>query len=190
VLVWKGKRTLEQHWSSRSMSAGLHAPAARTTLSAWCLVPSAVSTPIHVEPSVSRMGFLKVPAPPKLNLTPCRLHSSPMALMALAAASQPPSLLKTAFQPYNALYQPHRRCFSSYGLTLIFSRSNSGIFCSISSSFSSHSVLSSNPAPASRSALYACLRSAKPSSVCAQSSYFLCQPLIALWDIPSYLSEE
>ena len=105
--------TFDTHWSSRSTRVDDHAPAARTTLSAWYLVPSTVSTPIHVVPSLANKGCLKAPAlpsqlhrygrsltyPPKPNLTPCSLRYSPILLMALAAASQPPSSLHTAFQP-------------------------------------------------------------------------------------------
>lgn len=105
--------TFDTHWSSRSTRVDDHAPAARTTLSAWYLVPSTVSTPIHVVPSLANKGCLKAPAlpsqlhrygrsltyPPKPNLTPCALRYSPILLMALAAASQPPSSLHTAFQP-------------------------------------------------------------------------------------------
>lgn len=54
--------TLETHWSSRSTSVGLQAPAARTTLSPWYFVPSTVSTPVHVVPSAANRGRLNVPA--------------------------------------------------------------------------------------------------------------------------------
>jgi hypothetical protein len=73
---------------------------------------------MHVFSSASaKSGFLNVPAlysivnierrvldkkayPPNPNLTPCSLRNCPMALMALAAASQPPSPQNRPFQPY------------------------------------------------------------------------------------------
>lgn len=54
--------TFETHWSSRSTSVELQAPAAKTILSPWYFVPSAVSTPVHVVPSAANKGRLNVPA--------------------------------------------------------------------------------------------------------------------------------
>lgn len=54
--------TFETHWSSRSTSVELQAPAARTTLSPWYFVPSTVSTPVHVVSSAANKGRLNVPA--------------------------------------------------------------------------------------------------------------------------------
>lgn len=111
--------TLEQHWSSKSTNVGLHAPAARTILSAKYCEPSRVSTPTQVVPSDLKSGSFKDPALwlmlvhpgygfldgaqhylPKARLTPASLRTVPMALIAFAAASQPPSCPKIPFHPW------------------------------------------------------------------------------------------
>lgn len=67
MILWKARQegypelTFETHWSSKSINVELQAPAAKTTLSAWYLVPSTVSTPLQVMPSAVNRGRLKLP---------------------------------------------------------------------------------------------------------------------------------
>lgn len=111
---------------------------------------------------------------PKPNLTPWSRQNSPIALMAFAAASHPPSRLYKAFQPCQESMLSHEtghcrkaaRCNTD--LTLMLSRDKSGAFSNSLSSVSNHSC--SSPTPASTRVSYSRRRAATAASETSQSS--------------------
>lgn len=114
--------------------------------------------------------------PPNPNLTPCLRRNFPIASIAFAAASQPPSPQNKPFHPcWASLESLPKLIYSGIKFTLICSLVNCGTFARISSSSSSQVFVFSSPIFASISDWYFRLRPAIPSSDDEQSIYGACQ---------------